>query len=119
MKELDDSSQETGFGTLLTYGTLRPNRGNTVNLSGYRMFDMGAYPAIKKGRTNDKVVCERIVVKDEDHLASLDSYEGCNGNTNRCLYHRVQVGEDWVYVYNQDIDEDFDTEVISGDWLEK
>ena len=65
-----------------------------------------------------EIICERVKVKDEDHLASLDAYEGCNGNTDRCLYHRVQAGDDWVYVSNHDIDERRKVEVTSGDWLE-
>ena len=106
------------IGTLLAYGTLRPNKGNTVTLFGYRMFSMGWYPAIVKGEPEDKVICERIEIQDEAHLSSLDMYEGCHGNTENCLYHRVKVGNDWVYVYNDDIDEDFDEEVTSGDWLD-
>lgn len=113
------------IGSLLVYGTLRPNRGETITLSGYKMYDLGWYPGVvKTGNPDDKVVCERVEVKDESHLATLDAYEGCNGNTPGCLYHRVNLYEDqmeldptWIYLYNKFIDKDFEPEVESGDWL--
>ena len=105
-----------GIGTLLVYGTLRPNKRETVILKGYKMYNLGWYPGVcctVKGE--DSVVCERIVVKDEAHLRSLDSYEGCNGNQPSCLYHRVKHGDDWIYLYNGPL-EDY-PEVPDGDWL--
>lgn len=106
------------IGTLLVYGTLRPgNPDNIVVRSGYKMFDLGAFPGVVCSNDDSQVVFERIEVLDEDHLADLDRYEGCRGNTESCLYHRIKDGEDWVYVYNRDLDRIAGNQVESGDWL--
>lgn len=103
---------------LLTYGTLRPGSAETVTLFGYRMFDMGWYPAIIKGNPEDKVVCERVPIKDADHLQSLDAYEGYNEKfPSQSLYTREMIGNDYIYIYNRDIDKGSKTEVVNGDWL--
>lgn len=104
------------IGTLLVYGTLRPNRGETVVLGGYKMHTLGRFPGVVcTAKAGDRVVCERIQIKDEAHLAALDAYEGCNGNTPSCLYHRSKNGDDWIYLYNGPL-EDY-PEVPDGDWL--
>ena len=104
------------IGTLLVYGTLRPNRGETIVLGGYKMHSLGRFPGVVcTARAGDKVICERIQIKDETHLNDLDSYEGCHGNTEHCLYHRVKHGDDWVYLFNGPLD-DY-PEVPDGDWL--
>lgn len=111
------------IGSLLVYGTLRPNESAPVVVKGYKMHDLGWYPGIiRTDQTSDTILCERIKVKDEGHLAALDSYEGCNGNTPECLYHRVNLNEDqqhldplWIYVYNGHPDNR--PVVQGGDWL--
>lgn len=106
------------IGTLLVYGTLRPNNkeSDVVLLKGYAIHDLGWYPGVvKTDNPEDSVVCERITVKDQDHLNDLDSYEGCHGNTPQCLYHREKVGDDWIYLYNGSVEGR--PEVEDGDWL--
>ena len=110
---------------LFVYGTLRPSgEGDAVKtLSGYKMHDLGWYPGVVKTGNPDDIIQGNIVpVKDEDHLARLDQYEGCNGNTPGCLYHRVNIMEDqehlepvWLYVYNGHPDNR--PVVPDGDWL--
>lgn len=106
------------FGTLLVYGTLRPGLGDTVTLSGYKMYDVGWFPGIVGSNDlSDTIVCERVEVKDEDHLRALDRYEGYYPDSpNDSLYFRKKVGDDWLYVYNSVYDED--KQVPDGDWLE-
>jgi len=107
---------------LLVYGTLRPgNPENTARIPKFKMFDLGWYPGvIRTDRLADSVVCEMIDVKDEEHLARLDAYEGCNGNTDSCLYHRVNLATEenqdpiYLYLYNGGGSGE---EVVSGDWL--
>lgn len=104
------------FGTLLVYGTLRPGGEQSITLSGYRMYDLGWYPGIvHTGNDEDTIVCERIEVQNQSHLDDLDRYEGCDGNTKTCLYHRVKEGGDWLYVYNGYLHNRI--VVPDGDWL--
>ncbi|QDP56973.1 MAG: hypothetical protein Unbinned2691contig1000_47 [Prokaryotic dsDNA virus sp.] len=101
--------------TALVYGTLRPGNGERVTVSGFKMFNIGWFPGIVRG--DGEIVCERVEVKDDEHLASLDRYEGYSEeNPESSLYTRQLHGDDFIYVYNCSVNED--TEVEGGDWLE-
>lgn len=100
--------------TALVYGTLRPGLGETVEVEGFQMFNLGWFPGIRPG--NGKIVAERVEVKDDAHLAALDRYEGYSEEApEHSLYTRQKYGDDFIYVYNGEPPED--RLVESGDWL--
>ncbi|QDP50581.1 MAG: hypothetical protein Tp1125DCM00d2C21254131_22 [Prokaryotic dsDNA virus sp.] len=100
--------------TALVYGTLRPGLGETVKVEGFQMFNLGWFPGIRPG--NGTIIAERVEVKDDAHLSSLDRYEGYNEESpETSLYTRQQYGDDIIYVYNGEPPED--NLVEGGDWL--
>ena len=102
--------------TALVYGTLRPGNTETVEVEGFDMYDLGWFPGIVRG--NGTITCERIEVRDDDHLAQLDRYEGYReGDELGSLYIREKVGDDFIYVFNRgELNED--NKISNGDWLE-
>lgn len=102
--------------TILVYGTLRPGKEETVEVEGFKMYDLGWFPGVRRGDSTDKIVCERISVKDDEHLAQLDRYEGYREeDPMTSLYVREKVGDDFIYVFNSEPNEDHVVE--GGDWL--
>lgn len=101
--------------TVLVYGTLRPGNTEPVTITGFSMFDLGWFPGIRPD-PKGSVVCERVPVKDDQHLAQLDRYEGHYPDDPKAsLYLRETIGDDYIYVYNGDPHED--RLVVGGDWL--
>lgn len=107
---------------LFTYGTLRPKDSLAIELSGYKMFDLGWFPGvIKSDDPQDTIWGSVVPIKDDDHLAALDAYEGCCGNTPNCFYHRINVNHSdddplYLYVFNESVENS--PRVHSGDWLD-
>jgi gamma-glutamylcyclotransferase (GGCT)/AIG2-like uncharacterized protein YtfP len=101
--------------TALVYGTLRPGLGETVEVEGFQMFNLGWFPGVCRG--DGKITCERIEILDDAHLAVLDGYEGYREEAPEVsLYIRERVGDDFIYVYNGE--PPLDRLIKSGDWLE-
>lgn len=101
--------------TLLVYGTLRPGTTATVTVPGYAMYDLGWFPGVRPDPSSS-IVCERVEVRDDEHLAKLDRYEGYRESApETSLYIRTKVGDDYIYIYNSEPEEK--QRVKSGDWL--
>lgn len=109
------------FATVLVYGTLRTGDADAdiVKISG-RIYNLGWFPGLEllPEESGEIVTCERIKVS-ETGLKQFDSYEGYHPeNLEQSLYHRVKVGDDYVYTYNADTSLIGDDHIInSGDWL--
>lgn len=106
------------------YGSLRKNMGNhgfLVNgellsveeVKGFRMYSLGAFPAIVYNGGQNLVTVEVYEV-DDDTFRSLDMLEGYPS-----LYDRAEVetsqGMVWVYYQHEPPST---TIVASGDWVE-
>lgn len=111
---------------LAVYGSLRPGKYNykrfsslsprdsNITLKGYKMFDLGAYPAVI--RTNnilDTIVCDVIAADDMD-AKSIDSMEYGAG------YHKEEVNINGktcaLYVHKDSSYIKNHVRVLSGDW---
>lgn len=98
---------------LYVYGTLRPDKGETVKVKG-KMYDLGWFPGVILGGDED-VVCEKIEV---DDWGSIDYYEGFyENNPEGSLYLRVPFEDGFIYEFNQKINDPNAQHVPSGDWL--
>lgn len=98
------------------YGTLRPNRGDTVFIPG-KMYDLGWFPGVllEPEDSPNKVVAEVLRV-DDGRLAELDRYEGYRPHDHEhSLYIRRSFRDGWIYEYNQRVDNRVLIE--SGDWI--
>jgi len=98
---------------LYVYGTLRPNTGETVEVSGV-LYDLGHFPGIRLGGPG-KVVCEKIEIPDETRF---DQYEGYFPDDHEAsLYIRRPFMDGFIYEFNRFPVSD-DKIIHSGDWLE-
>lgn len=116
-----------------TYGTFRdsarepdtPVFRNLTHIGGCiipgRVYQMGAYPALKPG--DGRVKGELIALSWQFDFGALDAYENYFPNKPwACRYVRRRVRlvapavEAWVYIYNGPVDRT--TLIRSGDWLE-
>jgi gamma-glutamylcyclotransferase (GGCT)/AIG2-like uncharacterized protein YtfP len=110
------------------YGTLRKGFGNhrliadckhlkTTRIEGYDMYDIGAFPGIKKGKGEITVELysidsERI----EENVDYLEGYREDNLRNSLYLKEKIEIDnqEVFIYLFNNNID--FNSKVESGDW---
>lgn len=112
---------------LLVYGTLREGDYNfkrvqnlfgkdsiikidEKTLSGYAMFDLGAYPGLNKTDNEEhKVLFDVVEVTDEafNFIQSMEIGAG---------YSPLEVDDAILYIYNINYAEN--KRIVSGDWLE-
>lgn len=90
---------------------------------GGRLFDLGAYPALRRSPQDTGSVCAELhAILEPDVLAVLDAFEGYdprNAAGSDYLRERVELLEPrgvsaWIYVYNRAPDPILRIE--SGDW---
>ena len=83
----------------------------------YTLYDLGAFPAIKKGES-DGVIVEIYRVTTQQ-LHRLDQLEGFNAEEpHKSFYLRVEVessyGDVWVYEFNREVEPH--KVIVSGNW---
>lgn len=116
----------------LFYGSLRPgmynyerffNKNNhevvldNVRIKGYKLYDLGAYPAIKSSDLNDSVECTLIRIDDTQTIRIIHAMEigagykanGCKLETDAGIIHAN------IYEYIDNIPEKL--LIKSGDWV--
>lgn len=109
------------------YGTLRRGFGNnrllhdsdylgTEELTGFEMYSLGAFPAVKAG--NGKIEVEVYEIQDRT-LQALDILEGYNGRYSPFnMYNRDKVltkhGEAFIYVWASSVEHR--TKIPNGVW---
>lgn len=116
---------------VFAYGTLRAGESNAHFLAqaiwqgryrlpdGYRLYDLGAYPAAIEDAGGGGLTGEVYAI-DDVQLAALDRLEEYPEE-----YDRVCVttpwGEAWLYVYNAALDDALDQAplIAGGDWCQR
>jgi gamma-glutamylcyclotransferase (GGCT)/AIG2-like uncharacterized protein YtfP len=112
---------------ILAYGTLREGDYNfdrmasafgvdsikkvgETELSGYKMHDLGFYPAIKEGTETDKIKCDILEVNEQTARA-IDYMESGAG------YKTVETDLGKIYVFEGNLSNR--PIITSGDWFNK
>lgn len=109
---------------VIVYGSLRRHQGNSrwmthatwlgdYILDGYKIYDLGAYPAIVTGR--GKVYCEIYRIS-SSILAELNILKSEEEGYKRELV-QTPYGSAWLYLYQGPVQEL--PHITSGDWLER
>lgn len=87
------------------------------------LFDLGPYPALRRGPGDDGAVCGELhAILDPAVLAVLDAFEGFDPRDpagSDYLRERIELLEPsgvhgWIYVYNRPLDPN--RRIASGDW---
>lgn len=87
------------------------------------LFDLGPYPALRRGPGDDGAVCGELhAILDPAVLAVLDAFEGFDPRDpagSDYLRERIELLEPsgvhgWIYVYNRPLDPN--RRIESGDW---
>lgn len=91
----------------------------SVELPGYRMYDLGAYPGVVSD-PDGRIQTEQYEVIEHSVIQLLDEYEGFNvKNPEKSLFRRRIVWAwsrplGYIYVYNRPVDNS--PVVENGDW---
>lgn len=96
------------------YGTLRTGESEPVKIKGFKMFNMGWFPAVVRDESGEILVeCREA---DDSQLAAWDIYEGFDRfNPEQSFYRREQFEDGWIYVFNDSVS-GYNC-VESGDWF--
>jgi gamma-glutamylaminecyclotransferase len=104
------------YGTLRKHGIYHHLLRNSefikeIVVSGYKMIDLGAYPAAASSKTSE-ILCEQYMV-DNETFNALDRLEGYPN-----LYDRELTMDGWIY-YMQPYSSVIKNgkEIESGDWM--
>lgn len=102
---------------VFVYGTLRPGKGETVQIPG-RMFDLGWFPgAVMIGVEPEHRILAEVIEVDDAGLARLDRYEGYDPrHPEHSLYIRKDYEDGFIYQFNGNVDGKLP--VLTGDWLD-
>jgi gamma-glutamylcyclotransferase (GGCT)/AIG2-like uncharacterized protein YtfP len=97
------------------YGTLRPNKGPTIQIRG-DMYDLGWYPGVVNLNASENTFEAEVLVVGDKELDRLDQYEGYYpDDPSASLYLRQPLMDGFIYVYNRDV---FGyPRVEGGNWL--
>jgi len=109
---------------VFVYGTLRKRENPTHFIKGYCLYAVKgvSFPAITESHVDNVVYGELLPLEYDEHLESLDAYEGVHYG----LYKREKVavysvtdsklvGCYWAYIFYKD--EELDIGIDSGDWM--
>jgi gamma-glutamylcyclotransferase (GGCT)/AIG2-like uncharacterized protein YtfP len=115
---------------IAVYGTLRPGDYNyqrfvnlfgewdfqvltgPIEITGYRMYDLGSYPGIKKASDNDKIIVQVIGCSDECYDVINAMEEGAG---YQAIDLKVDGHECKTFLYDHDVYEE--TLIPHGDWI--
>jgi len=104
----------SGKHKIAVYGTLRPTKGEAVEIPG-KIYELGWFPGLIMDDSGDTVKGVWIEA-DDNHLKELDRYEGYNeDHPKSSLYIREAFKDGWIYTYNRPIGNQ--PLIKSGDWL--
>ncbi|GHA65104.1 gamma-glutamylcyclotransferase [Photobacterium aphoticum] len=116
---------------VFAYGTLRAGESNAHFLAkatrlgayrlpaGYRLYDLGAYPAAIEDADGTGLTGEVYAI-DDAQLAALDRLEEYPEEYDRVLI-KTPWGEAWLYVYNAARDDALEQAplIAGGDWCQR
>ncbi|HCT3368713.1 TPA: gamma-glutamylcyclotransferase [Proteus mirabilis] len=109
---------------IIVYGSLRRNQGNhhwmtyaqllgEYKLAGYKLYDLGFYPAVVEG--DGEIECEVYRIT-PSILTELDELKKNDQDYKRQLIS-TPYGSAWIYLYQKPVDGV--REIKSGDWLKR
>lgn len=83
-----------------------------AKLRGFKMYNLGAYPAITPSNDFNDIIVGEIYEITEEKFLQISTMERCAGYT---IYHSAEIGA-YLYVYDKINNEK--QQIKSGDWIE-